>query len=111
MGRELKRKQAKREGKNVREVQKINKEKPLSPKTFWIIMVVLLVFFVLLYILTGIFVTKEIKWFNKNTDEEQITEIDSSAARMGFVIAQGENAEQAVSRCENALKLIHVEMG
>lgn len=42
---------------------------------------------------------------------EQITEIDSSAARMGFVIAQGENAEQAVSRCENALKLIHVEMG
>lgn len=42
---------------------------------------------------------------------EQITEIDSSAARMGFAIAQGENAEQAISRCENALNLIHVEMG
>ena len=56
MGRELRRKQAKREGKNVREVQKINKDKPLSPKTFAIIIGVLLLFFVILYILTGLFI-------------------------------------------------------
>lgn len=77
MGRELRRKQAKREGKNVREVQKKNKEKPLSPKTFITIMVVLLLFFVILYILTGLFITKDIKWFNNNNDEENITEIEN----------------------------------
>ena len=70
MGRELKRKQAKREGKNVREVQKKNEDKPLSPKTFVIIMIVLFVFFVVLYILTGLFVTKELKWFNKDNENE-----------------------------------------
>ena len=75
MGRELKRKQAKRDGKNVREVQKINKDKPLSPKTFITIMIVLIIFFVMLYILTGIFVTKEIKWFDKKETEEQVTTI------------------------------------
>ena len=75
MGRELKRKQAKRDGKNVREVEKINKEKPLSPKTFIIIMIVLIVFFIILYFLTSIFITKEIKWFDKNDNEEQTTTI------------------------------------
>ena len=30
------------EGKNVREVQKINKEKPLSPKTFMVILIMLI---------------------------------------------------------------------
>lgn len=77
MGRELKRKQAKRDGKNVREVQKKNKDKPLSPKTFITIMVVLLLFFVILYILTGLFITKELKWFSSNDTEEQITEIEN----------------------------------
>lgn len=75
MGRELKRKQAKRDGKNVREVQKNNKEKPLSPKTFIIILVALLLFFVILYILTGLFVTKKLKWFTKDNDEEEVTEV------------------------------------
>lgn len=65
MGRELRRKEAKRNGKNVREVQKLNKEKPMTMKTFITIIVVLLVFFVILYILTGIFITKDIKWFDK----------------------------------------------
>ena len=58
MGRELKRKQAKRDGKNVKEVQKKNKDKPLSPKTFITILVVLLLFFVILYLITGLFITK-----------------------------------------------------
>lgn len=75
MGRELKRKQAKRDGKNVKEVQKKNKEKPLSPKTFITILIVLLLFFVVLYIITGLFVTKELKWFDKKPAEEEVTEI------------------------------------
>lgn len=66
MGRELKRKQAKRDGKNVKEVQNIKQDKPLSPKAFLAIVVALLLCFVILYILIGIFVTKEIKWFEKN---------------------------------------------
>ena len=71
MGRELRRKQAKREGKNVREVQKNSKDKPLSTKTFVIIIITMLLFGVILYILSGIFVTKEIKWFSKDdTDKE-----------------------------------------
>lgn len=65
MGRELRRKEAKRNGKNVREVQKLSKEKPMTMKQFITIIVVLLVFFVILYILTGIFITKDIKWFDK----------------------------------------------
>ena len=65
MGRELRRKEAKRNGKNVREVQKLNKEKPMTMKTFITIIVTLIVFFIILYILTGIFITKDIKWFEK----------------------------------------------
>ena len=65
MGRELRRKEAKRNGKNVRDIQKLSKEKPMTMKQFITIIVVLLVFFVILYILTGIFITKDIKWFDK----------------------------------------------
>lgn len=37
-----------------------------------------------------------------------VTEINNSGSRMGFVIAQGENAAQAVSACEKALDSIRV---
>jgi len=77
MGRELKRKQAKREGKNVREVQKKNKDKPLSQKMFWTIIIALLLCFVILYILIGVFVTKEIKWFESNNTTEKIVTIEN----------------------------------
>lgn len=77
MGRELKRKQAKREGKNVREVQKKSKEKPLTIRTFVGILVMLLFFFIVLYILTGLFITKELKWFNKDSDNNEVTELEN----------------------------------
>ena len=41
---------------------------------------------------------------------EEITEIDSSSARMGFIIAQDENAEKAVADCVNAMKRIKVKI-
>ena len=41
---------------------------------------------------------------------EEITEITSSGARMGFVIAQDEDTEKAIADCENALKMISVEI-
>lgn len=77
MGRELKRKQAKRDGKNVKDVQKKNVEQPLKPKTFIILLVVLFLFFVILYILSGLFITKEIKWFNTNSENETIKEVEN----------------------------------
>ena len=76
MGRELRRKQAKRDGKNVRDVQKKIKDKPLSPKTFMVIMIFLVIFFAILYLLTDMFITNKSKWFG--TDEEQnIVEIEN----------------------------------
>lgn len=41
---------------------------------------------------------------------ETITEIDSSGARMGFVIAQGEDADHAAGMAETALKEIRITM-
>ena len=71
MGRELRRKEAKRSGKNVREVQNKNKEKYMTPKSFIIILIAVLVLFGLTYLFTGIFATKDIKLFNKKEDKEE----------------------------------------
>lgn len=42
---------------------------------------------------------------------EEISEITSSCARIGFVIAQDEDAETAIKDCINALRKIKVEIG
>ena len=42
---------------------------------------------------------------------EEVTEVTSSGARMGFVIAQDENAEKAVADCYEALDRILVTIG
>lgn len=39
---------------------------------------------------------------------EEVTEIDSSGARMGFVIAQGESANAAIEACMTALEKVKV---
>lgn len=41
---------------------------------------------------------------------EMIEEVKSSSARMGYVISQGNDAEDAIEICENALKCISVEI-
>ena len=73
MGRELRRKDAKRSGKNVREVQKNNQDRPITTKNFIIIMIVLIILLVLTYVFTGLFATKDIKWFSKKTEEVEET--------------------------------------
>lgn len=76
MGRELRRKEAKRDGRNVKEVQKLNKDNSITTKNLIKIFIVLLVLFVLTYLLTGIFATKDIKWFskrNKTNEEEKVS--------------------------------------
>ena len=49
---------------------------------------------------------KQISFVEKVGDT--VTEIDSSAARLGFIIAQSDSAENAVSVCEEAMKKITV---
>ncbi len=73
MGRELRRKEAKRSGKNVKEVQKLNKEKTITKRELVIIIVAIILLFVLTYLFTGIFATKDIKWFSKNNKDEETT--------------------------------------
>ena len=41
---------------------------------------------------------------------EHITDITDSGTRMGFVIASGENADDAAQKCEAALSKIHAEV-
>ena len=70
MGRELRRKQAKKEGKSLQ-------QETLQPKneikSLIIITIVLLIVIGLIYLLSALFVTKELDWFNNGNDEE-ITE-------------------------------------
>ena len=40
---------------------------------------------------------------------EEITEITDSGSRMGFVISQGDNADDAAQTCEEALAIIRIE--
>lgn len=73
MGRELKRKQAKREGRNVKEVQIKKKEaNELKPKSLFTILGVLVLAFGILYLITGLFITKDLSWFDKK-------EVDTSS--------------------------------
>lgn len=41
---------------------------------------------------------------------DEITEINNSASRMGFVIAEGKDADAAIKICEKALANIHVDI-
>ena len=70
MGRELRRKQAKREGKSL---QRENKNKEHQIKNFIIITIVLVLIIGLIYLLSALFITKELDWF-KNEDEEVVEE-------------------------------------
>lgn len=78
MGRELKRKQAKKEGRNIKEIQTKNKDlNTMKPKTLFIILGVLVLFCVILYFITSIFVTKDIKLNNNKNDNEEVTNISN----------------------------------
>ena len=66
MGRELRRKQAKREGKSL---QREIPEESNQIKNLIIITVVLVVIIGLIYLLSALFVTKELDWFKKDEKE------------------------------------------
>ena len=71
MGRELRRKQAKKDGKSL-EKNEVATENQI--KKFLINILILIVVIVIIYIVSGLFVTKELKWFNLNKDSDKEVE-------------------------------------
>ena len=74
MGRELRRKQAKKEGKSLK------KELPVEEhqiKSLIIITLILVVIITVIYLLSALFVTKELDWFD-NEDEETETLVSNT---------------------------------
>lgn len=79
MGRELKRKQAKKDKKPLKEEVIKKNENPYDDiykllKTFGIILGVIL----LIYFLIAVLITKEIDWFTKDNNEEQVQKVEKS---------------------------------
>ena len=68
MGRELRRKQAKREGKSLQ--REVTEEKN-QIKSLIIITIVLVVIIGLIYLLSALFVTKELDWFENDEKETE----------------------------------------
>lgn len=94
MGRELKRKQAKREGKNVKSVQ-IEKQRAneLKPKTLFIILGVLVILFVVLYLITGLFITKDFSFGNRNNTGSDSDTNTSSVSNKILAVSSLEQEE------------------
>ena len=65
MGRELRRKQAKREGKSLQKEEIVEKN---QIKQLISITIILVVIIGLIYLISALFVTKELDWFDKNDD-------------------------------------------
>lgn len=89
MGRELRRKEAKRQGKNVKEVQNTNKENLITSKKFITLMIVVLALFILTYLFTGI-ITNDIKLFSKDS-----TSSEKSASNIKNKILASESLKQS----------------
>ena len=70
MGRELRRKQAKKEGKSLE--KKVEEENTSIMKYLKVTMVVI-IFGCLIYLLCALFVTKELDWFNKKEETTPVT--------------------------------------
>ena len=77
MGRELRRKQAKKEGKSLKR-EEIEENNPI--KKLLIIIGVLIFIGCVIYLLAAIFVTKEVDWFSKKetTEEKETTTVSDS---------------------------------
>ncbi len=67
MGRELRRKQAKKDGKSLEKEEVIEEQ---HIRRYVIIVMVIIIILSVLYILSSLFITKELDWFNKKEKEE-----------------------------------------
>ena len=88
MGRELRRKQAKKEGKSLEREDFITEE-PI--RKFAIITCVLIIIMCTIYLLTSLFITKELDWFNKSDKDEESSETSSNAILASAIFKQKED--------------------
>lgn len=86
MGRELRRKQAKKEGKSL-EREELIEESPLRKYALNIIVIVGI--FSIIYLLSALFITKELDWFKKK-DEETNTESKTDTILAASIFKQAE---------------------
>ena len=75
MGRELRRKQAKREGKSLKN-EEIKEE--YNVKKIVITCVIVLVSIGLVYLISAVFITKELDWFSKEEVKENTSSVENS---------------------------------
>ena len=75
MGRELRRKQAKREGKSLKN-EEIKEE--YNVKKIVITCVIVLVSIGLVYLISALFITKELDWFSKEEVKENTSGVENS---------------------------------
>ena len=75
MGRELRRKQAKKEGKSLQK-EAINEKNQI--KSLIIITIVLVLIVGIIYLLSALFVTKELDWFTKDNDKEIVETVKNT---------------------------------
>ena len=89
MGRELRRKQAKKEGKSL-EKEELIEEKQIKKLVINIIIIILVI--VIIYLLSSLFITKELDWFNKKaeTTEKTTEETDTDEILASEIFKQTE---------------------
>ena len=81
MGRELRRKQAKKEGKSLQ------RELPAEAhqvRSLIIITIILVVIIAAIYLLSALFVTKELDWFNNEQEEVELNDSNTILAAETF---------------------------
>jgi len=83
MGRELRRKQAKKEGKSLQR-EELNEKNQI--KNFIIITVILLIIFGFIYLGSAIFITKELDWV-KGNDKDNSSENETSSEIANTILA------------------------
>ena len=75
MGRELRRKQAKKEGKSL---ERVETKENNQIKKYIINIVSLLIVFAIIYLVSALFITKELDWFNKKETKESNSSVSNS---------------------------------
>jgi hypothetical protein len=87
MGRELRRKQAKKEGKSL-ERENITETNPI--KKYLLNIFVIVGVFAIIYLVSALFITKELDWFNKDKSEEKEKNNVSNAILASAIFKQSE---------------------
>ncbi len=87
MGRELRRKQAKKDGKSL-EREDLKDENQI--KKYLINVCAIVLVFAIIYLISALFITKELDWFNKEKNNESSTEKVSNSILASAIFKQTE---------------------